>query len=152
MYTYNEHLQRCAEYARQGISDKETYVQLRILKGQTTACARILGLWVTPEGSHLWRLALQWPFSGLNYAPFERVRLCSGVGSGCTCQTQHGADTGRGGAPACGAAPRLVEAPREAFERLHFELLKKQAAGRDVMVTRHFSPENRKNCLKNVQP
>ena len=101
MYTYNEHLQRCAEYARQGISDKETYVQLRILKGQTTACARILGLWVTPEGSHLWRLALQWPFSGLKYAAFERVRLCSGVG-GCTCQTQHGADTGRGGAPLAG--------------------------------------------------
>lgn len=107
MYTYIEHLQRCAEYAQQGISDKETYVQLRILKGQTTACARILGLWVTPEGSHLWRLALQWPFSGLKYAAFERVRLCSGVVAAAPAKRSMGPIQGAEGPRLRGgAAPR----------------------------------------------
>ena len=154
MYAFAECLQKAAHEAKEGRDNPAQYVQLRILKGQTTACGRIEGLYVAPDGANLWRVALLWPFEGHKYVLERHLRACGGVDSCCTCQTHCGADTGRGGGPACGEAPRPVEAlgyrPMDAFERLHFELLK-QAARRDVMVTRHFIPENRKNCLKNEQ-
>lgn len=153
MYSMSDYMN---ERFQHGSELGHVFVQVRIYKGQTTACARLSQAWVSVDGIEMWKLELIEPFAGTtHYAPCTRVRPCSGVGSGCTCQAAQNAIkallaplAGRGGAPACGEAPRPAGRAKlfnDPMQRLQKDLMERRGKSSDVLVTRHFIPVERKN-------
>lgn len=135
-YTFADHITayQTARQRANGGTPLPTYVQTKI--GPETACARILDYWESSEGQGMWQLELLPPFSGRTHRPCNRVRPCSGVDGLCACAHEQTVAGGEG-APACGVASPLAAG--------EMGCSKNRQAGRDVLVTRHFSFTGEKN-------